>query len=1029
MPKWTNEQQLAIDKEGTNIIVSAGAGSGKTAVLTARVIRKLNNGVDIDKLLILTFTNAAAKEMKERIRSAIKKAPDLSSQLDLIDGAYITTFDSYSLSLVKKYYYLLGVDRNVNIADSSVIYTEKSRIIDEIFDSLYEEEDPNFLKLIGDFCVKNDDDIKKYILSISDKMDLIYDKYQYLDTYMDKFYNEEFIDSNINKYVSSILSKREKISELVEELSNYLDSDYLEKLSDVLTPLLNADSYDELKNSLEFRLPPLPRNSDDDVKERKEEISKEIKSLKELSIYDDVTSMKDGILKTKPYLEAIISIIRELTSRLDKFKSRNNVFEFNDISKMAIKILKENDDVCSEIRNGFQEIMVDEYQDTSDLQEEFIGLIENNNVYMVGDIKQSIYRFRNANPYIFKNKYDKYSVEDGGFKIDLNKNFRSRKETLDNINTVFNIVMDDKIGGADYTKSHQMVFGNNVYFEEGNTTQDENFEIYNYKYDKSIGFTKAEVECFIVATDIKKKISDHYQVFDKDLGILRDCKYSDFVVLMDRASEFDLYKKIFEYMNIPLTKYTYTSITGNNDLLIIKNLIGLMIKYHNREFDIDFKYNFSSIARSYLFNYPDSLIFDYFKNGNYSDSEIIKILDDIETDYDSLSIRSLILKLISSFKFYEKLITVGSIQNSIVRLEYIYNLAGNAEEMDYSVEDFLEYLNKLVDDDFDIKVEINDVNPNSVGIMTIHKSKGLEYPICYYTGISSSFNIRDTMERFIFDNEYGVICPYFNEGINKTIYNYLFREKYIREDISERIRLFYVALTRCREKMILVGEVENKTINKSDSKLNYRSFLDIINSVYSSIADYIVDIPISSIPLSKDYNLATALDYKKLIPKSDCVVKVDNISIENNTIEEKKFSKVSPSLLLSSTRDKMELGRKIHHYLECIDFLNPDFTNVDKRYVPYIKQFLESEIDFNNCTIYKEYEFMYNDGCNSGHGIIDLMLVYDDHIQIIDYKLNNIVDEAYKNQLTAYREYIQSKTNKTVTTYLYSVFTGVLKEV
>ena len=454
-----------------------------------------------------------------------------------------------------------------------------------------------------------------------------------------------------------------------------------------------------------------------------------------------------------------------------------------------------------------------------------------------------------------------------------------------------------------------------------------------------------------------------------------------------------------------------------------------MIKYHNREFDIDFKYNFSSIARSYLFNYPDSLIFDYFKNGNYSDSEIIKILDDIETDYDSLSIRSLILKLISSFKFYEKLITVGSIQNSIVRLEYIYNLAGNAEEMDYSVEDFLEYLNKLVDDDFDIKVEINDVNPNSVGIMTIHKSKGLEYPICYYTGISSSFNIRDTMERFIFDNEYGVICPYFNEGINKTIYNYLFREKYIREDISERIRLFYVALTRCREKMILVGEVENKTINKSDSKLNYRSFLDIINSVYSSIADYIVDIPISSIPLSKDYSLATALDYKKLIPKSDCVVKLDNISIENNTIEEKKFSKVSPSLLLSSTRDKMELGRKIHHYLECIDFLNPDFTNVDKRYVPYIKQFLESEIDFNNCTIYKEYEFMYNDGCNSGHGIIDLMLVYDDHIQIIDYKLNNIVDEAYKNQLTAYREYIQSKTNKTVTTYLYSVFTGVLKEV
>ena len=144
MPRWTDEQLSAINEEGNNIIVSAGAGSGKTAVLSERVIRKLKQGVNINELLILTFTNAAAKEMKERIRSAIKKAPDLSSQLDLLDGAYITTFDSYSLSLVKKYYYLLGVDRNVNIADSSVIYTEKSRIIDEIFDSLYEEEDPNF---------------------------------------------------------------------------------------------------------------------------------------------------------------------------------------------------------------------------------------------------------------------------------------------------------------------------------------------------------------------------------------------------------------------------------------------------------------------------------------------------------------------------------------------------------------------------------------------------------------------------------------------------------------------------------------------------------------------------------------------------------------------------------------------------------------------------------------------------------------------------------------------------------------------
>ena len=148
MPRWTNEQQEAIDKEETNIIVSAGAGSGKTAVLTERVIRKLKNNIDIDRLLILTFTNAAAKEMKERIRAAIKKDISLERQLDLIEEAYITTFDSYSLSLVKKYYYLLNVSKNIKIIDASVIYCEKSKIIDNIFDDLYEQEDSEFLKLI-----------------------------------------------------------------------------------------------------------------------------------------------------------------------------------------------------------------------------------------------------------------------------------------------------------------------------------------------------------------------------------------------------------------------------------------------------------------------------------------------------------------------------------------------------------------------------------------------------------------------------------------------------------------------------------------------------------------------------------------------------------------------------------------------------------------------------------------------------------------------------------------------------------------
>ena len=157
-----------------------------------------------------------------------------------------------------------------------------------------------------------------------------------------------------------------------------------------------------------------------------------------------------------------------------------NLFEFNDIALLSIKILKENENIRNEIKSSLNEIMIDEYQDTNDLQEEFISLIANNNVYMVGDIKQSIYRFRNANPYIFKNKYDNYKLLNGGIAIDLNKNFRSRKEVLDNINLIFDLVMDDTLGGADYRKSHNMIFGNNLYIEKGNTNQNNNFEIYNY---------------------------------------------------------------------------------------------------------------------------------------------------------------------------------------------------------------------------------------------------------------------------------------------------------------------------------------------------------------------------------------------------------------------------------------------------------------------------------------------------------------------------------------------------------------------
>ena len=204
---WTREQLEAIEKEGSNIIVSAGAGSGKTAVLTNRVLRKLKAHVDIDSLLILTFTKAAASEMKERIRKSIEKEPSLINQLEKIDSAYITTFDSFALSVVKKYYYLLGIPMNIAITDASIMSLAKKKFMDEAFDELYEENEDYFRKFITDFCLKDDKDLKKSIINLNEKLSLRYDKDDYLSSYIDENFNDDKITLDVTKYVSFLKKK------------------------------------------------------------------------------------------------------------------------------------------------------------------------------------------------------------------------------------------------------------------------------------------------------------------------------------------------------------------------------------------------------------------------------------------------------------------------------------------------------------------------------------------------------------------------------------------------------------------------------------------------------------------------------------------------------------------------------------------------------------------------------------------------------------------------------------------------------
>lgn len=1025
---WTDEQWNAIYDKGHNIIVSAGAGSGKTAVLSERVIENLKSGMSIKEVLLLTFTKAASLEMKTRIRNKIKKNPSLSKELSLIDEAYITTFDSFALSIVKKYHYILNISPNVSIIDGSLIRIKKKEILTNIFDKYYENRNEKFLKLISDFCIKDDKEIFDSVLSIYSKIDLKYNKNEYLDNYINEYFNIDRINNDIKDYEKLLMSKFEELDYLIEDMSYYIDSDYITNLRLSVSNLMHSKTYDEIVSNLSVEIPRLPKGSTDEVKEKKELINDVIKNIKSLCTYKNREEIMSSILSTKDYKEVIIDILKDFDEYVMAYKYENDIYEFTDIANLAIKLVKENVSVKEELKSSFKEIMIDEYQDTNDLQEILINMISNNNVYMVGDIKQSIYRFRNANPDIFKEKYNKYSNHIGGEKIDLNKNFRSREEVLNNINLLFNKVMDESIGGADYIKSHQMIFGNKSYIKKGKTLQNYDFELYSYMYDKKSEYSKEEIEAFIIAKDILSKVKGNYQIFDKDTSVLRNAEYSDFVILMDRTTNFDLYKKIFLYLGIPLELYKDETMNEDTDIIVLNNLIKFTIKLDTGVYDKELEYLFTSVMRSFLCESTDEKIFDTIKNKTILTSPLANKVRKIKLN--NKSSYEIINDLINEFDFYNKLITIGNESASSVKLNSILSNAKTTSSIGYDINSFSEYLDNVIKEKIDIKYTIHSGVSNSVKIMTIHKSKGLEFPICYFSGLYKPFNISDIKEKFTYSNKYGIITPYFDEGVAETIYKHLLKNDYLKEEISEKIRLFYVALTRAKEKMILVMPYE-EIVNGKESDLvsnvvrsKYKSLLDIVSSTLVSLTKYVTVIDYNKSGITKDYSLLIKKDFKSGIEKSTEVLNVNELLVENETLIDKHYSKENNKLITSDVKKNMKFGKYVHEVLEYFDLKKKDHSYIKDEFIKNkIISFSNLPIfdNVNEANIFHEYEFIYTLNNTKYHGVIDLMLEYPSHIDIIDYKLSDVTDINYISQLNGYKEYISSITKKPVNVYLYSI--------
>ena len=1017
--KWTKEQQLAIDMEGCNLIVSAGAGSGKTAVLSERVIRKLKSGIDIRNILILTFTNEAAGEMKERIRKKMQKE-GLLEQLAYIDAAYITTFDAYALSLVKKYHYLFNLDENISIIDSSIINLEKKRILDEIIMKLYEEKDENYLKLVRDFTDRDDEAIKSAILNISNTLDLRYDKRKYLLHYIEEYYSDDYIDKIFLEYFLYLKNLCMMIEDDYYALEGFLTEKVNEKCYEAISFIFKPRCYDDLYGK-KIELPRF-QNLDEEAEELKDDLKKLVTDFNNLTVYSE-EELKAQIKSTKEYVLAIIDIILKLDEKIYNYKLQRNAFEFVDIAHMAITLVKNNPSIREELKDTYQEIMIDEYQDTNDLQEMFINEIENNNVYMVGDIKQSIYRFRNANPDIFREKYNRYKKHIDGEKIDLLENFRSRREVLENINEIFNLIMIPDLGGVDYQDLHAMIFGNLAYEQKGKTHENHSLEI--LKYHPLENYSNAEVEAFIIAQDIKNKCENHYQVYDFDLESTRDIKFSDFCIILDRGKEMTRYKKIFEYFNIPMEIYKDSNLVEQEDILIIRNIIRLILAIYNKEYDTNMRYYFVSIARSYIGNMKDEEIFKILDDNTFYETSIYKKALELSKKIDNMTPNKILEEVILKYDFYQQLILVGNVGDAIIRLDYLLDLASSMEVLGFTILDFVDYLNNMITSGMEIRYKEAKVSGNSVKIMNIHKSKGLEFPVCYFSGFKEKFNLGDLQSRFMVDSTYGILTPFWEDGIGSLFTKELIKNKYMEEEIAEKIRLFYVALTRAKEKMIMVIP-EFKKVSMVKGRINYlmgmkyRSFYDFLVSISLNLKDYVKEVDVANLNLTREYEFGIRKNIQKY--EIDKVINFHDLHLDYKVLDEEHASKEVHSILTLNDQKKLEYGTKIHEMLEETDFKIIENPNI------YVKHLLDT-FDFKSASIYQELEFVFTYKNQEYHGIIDLMLEYDNEIKIIDYKLKNIDDEAYKLQLNVYYEYVKSISKKKISLYLYSIMDNQVKEV
>ena len=893
---WTDEQTQAINEKNSNILVAAAAGSGKTAVLVERIIRKVvDEGTDINKLLVVTFTNAAASEMRERVLDAIYKKLDgnpndekLLRQITLLNKASICTIDSFCLEVVRNNFYELeNIAPNFRIADTTEIGLLKQEVIEDIFEKKYENEDEDFSKLIHTYTSYRDDTPLK---------DLILKIYNYIQSnpFPEKWLNEKVEMFNIGNNLEDDFSTtqwgkvllKEMEDELVDGIS-FLKSAAkileinpdLEKFSqtirndiDMLNVLKNnLNSWDkayEINTNLKFVT--WPRNKvdsleKDEAKSIRDSVKENLKVLDNILVCDSRTANQD-IFDMYSILVKLKDIILEFGEEFSKRKREKNIVDFQDVEHFALKILiKEKDgeiipsDIAKKYQEKYQEIAIDEYQDSNLVQEYILNSVsKGNNIFMVGDVKQSIYKFRQAMPELFISKYKSYKTKanktnDDDLKIQLFKNFRSRENVLYFTNLIFQDIMSDTLGDIEYNEDEYLNLGADYPEEKQNLNteidvidlSDEDVElnienVNEEKLEEEDRIENVELEARFVANKIKELVESKFQVWDRKEETYRDIKYRDIVILLrSTSSPAPVYEE--ELLNLEIPVFSDSS-QEYLDSIEIQTIMSLLKIIDNPMQDIPLV----CVLRSYIGKFTDNELVKIRLTDSYDNfytcmqKAIIDVdgdlkekiqnffdnLDKWRKEKEYLALDELIWKIYSDTRYYNY---VGLMPNGDLRqanLKMLFRKAKDYESSNFKgLYNLINFIDKLKISSGDMgSAKLIGENDDVVRIMSIHKSKGLEFPVVFLSSTGKQFNLNDLKEEVLLHQEMGIGAKYidYDKQVKyDTLSKLAIKNKILLETLSEEMRILYVALTRAKEKLFIIGVTRDfkKDLEKIDSNI------------------------------------------------------------------------------------------------------------------------------------------------------------------------------------------------------------------